>query len=245
MANESEDAASLEELKLQHKKFVWQAQCGEGIMQHKSESMDKIGILAGFLTAFMISVVLELDMSSFESIVLFHVFAAFSSISVAAGLSAILIMTAVSAKIQRLRGRSHLFYGADTNAEDIQIYGCQYYSTKEWKTEKYFTHWLNNQEKKESARLYAYNWYQTGYDNGPTVTTGSKDAHSKVMAMGFYAFQVLIFAVVGATVTKCLDAIGDDVNGYIIGVCHGMVLIIPTMYTMIILKRSAALNDLF
>eukprot|EP01050_Picozoa_sp_SAG11_P034522 SAG11_NODE_12238_length_714_cov_0.834146_1_plen_100_part_00 len=86
--------------------------------QHKSESMDAIGILAGFLTAFMLGVVLDADFntSSFQSEALFHVFAVFTSISVAAGLSTMLVMTAVSAKIHRLLGRSHVYYGADTSA---------------------------------------------------------------------------------------------------------------------------------
>ena len=240
-----------------HDKFVWQAQCNEGIMQRKSESMDAISILAGFLTAFMLSVVLELDMTSFNSKALFHVFAAFSSISVAAGLSAILVMTAVSAKLHRLLGRSQVYYGTDTSADhaaSIRAHGCQYHRCESWDVEEYFTYWLDPENRKYAcgkkvgpAELFASHWYSSGNDKSPTKSTGSSAPQNPVNVLyrGFRAFQILIFCVVGATVAKCLDALGGGISGLIVGSCHGAILIIPTFYTWHVLKRCAALNDLF
>jgi hypothetical protein len=242
------DVSPAPSLSAQHDKFVWQAQRGEGIMQQKSETMDAIGILSGFLTAFMLNVVLDLDPSSFNNKGLFLVYAAVVSVSVAAGLSNLLVMVTVSAKIHRLLGRSHLYYGGACDGDAIRAHGCQYEAAESWEKEKYFNYWLDTNKpgsgRRPPARLYAYTWYTTGFEKDPKLGD-AKDRVKSIMDGGFQAFQILIAAVIAATVTKCIDALGTDTSGLVISLCNSIALAAAPIYTWVQLRRCGAMKDLF
>jgi hypothetical protein len=199
---------------MQH--FFAEGRRNELVIEKKINGADKLAVLVGFLLAFMIANILSLDPETFNSDMLFNVFAVCLTFTACWGLYCSIVLAFLSVKVRRLLGRT--IYNVGT-VEDLP------FKHGGGGIKKMREYMLETSAGTNGSRLSARKWYS---ENGKLLYQSS--------LVGFIIF------LMGFVVSACVK-LADTLDTVFIYICLGMLIV--TMITALgYLWRSDALRDL-
>jgi hypothetical protein len=174
----------------------------EHAMERKTGVFDGIAVLSAFLLAFTLGSLFSLEGDSFGSDFLMHLHVVCLVVATAAGLVCVLLLTFISAKIQRLLIKSYFVVGEDSTHADLlamhstvgSVSSLQNVYKGTWKSSTGVV----------SPCMYANNWYNNAFKNERDRLIISPRAVIKV-ALG--ALEVMLFTFILAVGFKLFDLI--------------------------------------
>ena len=142
---------------------LWEGRHGEKIVELKADNADNICVLAAFILSFTISYIFGLDGSEHPLLV------ALASASAGAGISCVLLLTFLSLKVRRLRGRSVFRWGEDCDMAQLpeKMVTQLHAPTKDGKADDALAS-VRHAESGE-VRFYARAWYYANGHQGPAI----------------------------------------------------------------------------
>ena len=205
-------------------KKLFFGQQGEGIMEQKASGAESIAVVAGFLLAFGIDILLNAARDDFDSRELFIAYMAAMVVATSAGFCAVLLLTFTATKLRRLIGRSIYTFGQETDATEdglVLNYGDQ--SKLAVKLREFECLRSNGIDKE--IRFCARQWY---YPQGMRLY---------LSALRIFVLEILFFVV--AIGIRLFDALplGAAVP---LTVC----VVVSSSLTLLVLYKTEAIRDL-
>mmetsp|Transcript_106821 Transcript_106821/g.309935 ORF Transcript_106821/g.309935 Transcript_106821/m.309935 type:complete len:250 (+) Transcript_106821:165-914(+) len=217
-AGPAEDHADIDSLLLKGRQ-------GEAILEAKAANSDSTAVLSGFILAFSLGVLLELDPSNFSNEFLGILFGLSMCASAGCGLGCVLLLTFLSSKLRRLIGKSTFFWGTDPDGGALRAaHGEKKVAEK--------IHAAQENNSVGEVRFAARDWYYTA-DNKP----GLAGREHFVSAVRYFMVQVVTFAI------AALVYIADVMNVWVAAVSI-LLVITPPLYAISQLYLTGAMRHL-
>lgn len=197
---------------------------GEKVLEHKAAASDAIAVLSGFVLAFALQQLLEVDVSEYASRALGSAHTLAMCISAASGMHCVLCLTFLSAKLRRLIGRSVLRFGEpDVTAAALSVLYGQDGLSQMLAEREVTDRWI-------PYRFHAQAWYS---GNG-TQPAGAAHFQSALLA---FPLQLLSFTA------AVLVQLWDRTDAWAAAIATVVLTLVP-IATLAQLYRTGAVLDL-